>query len=211
MNASIKTQFETLAGLFDYPESGFVPRLQAAQQTFSQTSAATSLGLFGSRASALSPEEREELYAATFEVTPACVLYVSIHLFGEENFKRGAFMAALHARYRETGFTPSGELPDHLGNLLRYAARVEEQECRELAEFCLLGPLHKMLAALDAQNPYHALLAAAGACLQEAFPGLRPAMSPLEQMRAHGGQCAVSSAGCNCSPVPEKLEPVSVA
>jgi len=131
-------------------------------------------------------DERQELYTATFDVTPVCVPYVSIHLFGEENFKRGEFMAALHARYAEVGFTTNGELADHLAVLLRYAAQADEAERRELAEFCLLGPVRKMTAALAKDNPYRAVLEAV---LAE-FPDVQQAPAPVEQMQQHGGGCA---------------------
>lgn len=131
-------------------------------------------------------DERQELYTATFDVTPVCVPYVSIHLFGEENFKRGEFMAALHARYAQAGFDPRGELADHIAVLLRFAAQVDDAERRELAEFCLIRPLEKMIAALPETNPYRQALAEARA----AFDGLAGAPMPVEQMQQHGAGCA---------------------
>lgn len=146
----------------------------------------------------LSSDEREELYTATFDVTPACVAYVSIHLFGEENFKRGEFMAGLNARYAQAGFPTHGELPDHLCLLLRFAAETSEAERRELTEFCLLGPLGKMITALSEDNPYRALLETVRGVLRAAYPGVQPALSPLEQMQQHGPSCATMSSGCGC-------------
>ena len=70
---------------------------QQVQRRSDRDAATTALARFAAGMSPLTTDEREELYTATFDVTPACVPYVSIHLFGEENFKRGEFMAALHA------------------------------------------------------------------------------------------------------------------
>jgi nitrate reductase delta subunit len=151
---------------------------------------------FAPAVAALSQDEREELYTATFDVTPACVPYVSIHLFGEENFKRGEFMAALSARYAAAGFETRGELPDHLSVLLRFLAQTGEAERRELVQFCLLGPLGKMIAALSDENPYRALLEAVREVLTAAYPELQPAVSPLEQMQSHGAACATVASGC---------------
>lgn len=131
-------------------------------------------------------DEQQELYTATFDVTPVCVPYVSIHLFGEENFKRGEFMAALHARYAQAGFNMRGELADHITVLLRFAAQVDEEERRELAQFCLLGPVRKMIASLTADNPYRAVLEAVVA----EFPEVQPVLMPVEQMDKHDAGCA---------------------
>jgi nitrate reductase delta subunit len=144
----------------------------------------------------LSQDEREELYTATFDVTPACVPYVSIHLFGEENFKRGEFMAALSARYAAAGFETRGELPDHLSVLLRFLAQTDEAERRELVQFCLLGPLGKMIVSLSDENPYRALLKAVREVLTVAYPDLQAALSPLEQMQSHGAACTTADTGC---------------
>ncbi|MBI5688431.1 MAG: molecular chaperone TorD family protein [Verrucomicrobia bacterium] len=170
-------QLQTLARLLEYPTgqdyAAFAPALAA-----------------------LSQDEREELYTGTFDVTPACVPYVSIHLFGEENFKRGEFMAALSARYAAAGFETRGELPDHLAVLLRFLAQTDEAERRELVQFCLLGPLGKMIAALSDENPYRALLKAVREVLAAAYPDLQPAVSPLEQMQSHGAVCVTADTGC---------------
>ena len=210
----LTTMLITLADLLEYPGSEFEARLarsgvSAERRHSSDQSAALSrdaatspLERFASAISALTADEREELYTGTFDVTPACVLYVSIHLFGEENFKRGEFMAGLLARYAQAGFDRAGELPDHLSVLLRFAAQTDDAERRELAEFCLLGPLGKMIAAVQETNPYRALLEAVRETLQAAYPGLQPALSPVEQMRQHGGTCAAVSAGCNCGAAP---------
>jgi nitrate reductase delta subunit len=199
------TRFQALADLLEYPAGGFEARLAAAGRVFDESGegapASALLRQFGSACLALSPGEREELYTGTFDVTPACVPYVSIHLFGEENFKRGEFMAGLQGRYQQTGFHVPGELPDHLSVVLRYAAQAEDGERRELLEFCLLGPVDKMIASLSEANPYRALLAVVSETLRAAYPGLEPAPSPLDQMRQHGVACTSLNAGCGCEAV----------
>ena len=176
------SQLQTLSRLLEYPTgqdyAAFAPALAA-----------------------LSQDEREELYTATFDVTPACVPYVSIHLFGEENFKRGEFMAALSERYAADGFETRGELPDHLSVLLRFLAQTDEAEQRELVQFCLLGPLSKMIASLSDENLYRALLEVVREVLTAAYPNLEAAPSPLEQMQTHGAACATAETGCGgCGP-----------
>jgi nitrate reductase delta subunit len=155
---------------------------------------------FCNAVSRLTADEREELYTATFDVTPRCVPYVSIHLFGEENFKRGEFMAALHNQYEQVGFVTGGELPDHLAILLRYAATLSEPARRELVEFCLLGPVGKIMDSLPDEHPYRYLLETVDESLRAPYPGIEPPLSPLEQMRQHG-ICPTVSDGCNCGPI----------
>jgi nitrate reductase delta subunit len=140
----------------------------------------------------MSPDEREELYTATFDLCPACVPYVSIHLFGEENYRRGRFMAALLERYAQEGFATGGELPDHLAVLLRFAAQTHAAEQRELTQFCLLGPLRRMQESLAEEHPYRALLELVEEVLKETHPGVAPAPCPM------AGVGEGSAGGCGC-------------
>lgn len=146
------------------------------------------------RLAALSPSLREEVFVGTFDVTPRCVPYASIHLFGEENFKRGEFMAALRARYAEVGFETGGELPDHVGTLLRFAAAIGEEERADLCRHVLLGPLGRMSAALDAEHPYRPILEAAREVLLAAHPGVVAEPAWFERRPAHGAPGAFDRA-----------------
>lgn len=186
-----------LGGLAEYPKSGFCSVVAQAKPIVTGE-AESRFEDFASTITQLSQDAREELYTGTFDVTPACVPYVSIHLFGEENFKRGEFMAALNARFAATKFSPNGDLPDHFANLLRYAAAVDDAERQELVHFCLLGPLAKMARGLHQENPYRALLDVILMTLAAAYPGLQAPLSPLEQMQQHGTACATVSSGCGC-------------
>lgn len=203
-----------LSALLEYPGAAFQERVRAAEQAIAPAGEAA-LGHFARFAPgllSLSSTDREELFTGTFDVTPACVPYVSIHLFGEEHFKRGEMMAALLARYRQDTFDPRGELPDHLGVLLRFAATVSEAERRELTEFCLLTPVARMIAALNPANPYRALLETIRALLEAMYPGLQPPPTPLELMRGSGAACALQSAACGCgSPPTLDPEPTELA
>jgi len=194
--SSLSAALAVFGQLLSYPTPDF-------NQTVTQAlDAVDSLHLpaFRNAIDALNHDEREELYTATFDVNPRCVPYVSIHLFGEENFKRGEFMAALHSQYEQAGFECGGELPDHLAVLLRYAATLGEPARRELVEFCLLGPLARIIQALPGDHPYRLSLDAVDETLRNHYPGIEAPLSPLEQMRQHG-ICPTVSDGCNCGPV----------
>jgi nitrate reductase delta subunit len=154
---------------------------------------------FSARWFPLAMEAREELYTAVFDIMPACVPYVGIHLFGEENYRRGAFMAALSQRFEQARFNPGRELPDHIAVLLRFAAMAEEDERRDLAKYCLLAPLEQMIAALKPDIPFRFLLEAALRLLQAAYPGLEPAPTPLSQHQS--ATACTPVAGCGCGAV----------
>ena len=193
---ALATNLDLLSRLLGYPGADFDDLLTQALDAMDSLP----LIAFQSAMDALTHDAREELYTATFDVMPQCVPYVSIHLFGEENFKRGEFMAALHSQYAQTDFQTHGELPDHIALLLRYAATLGEPARRELVEFCLLGPLVKITAALPEDHPYRFVLDAVKETLRTAYPGIQVALSPVEQMRQHGS-CPTVSDGCHCGPV----------
>lgn len=192
----LDTALAVLGRLLEYPGPDFDGFLAHARDTVDSLA----LVAFCDTIAPLDHDQREELYTATFDVTPRCVPYASIHLFGEENFKRGEFMAALHQQYELAGFTTGGELPDHVAVLLGYAATLGESARRELVEFCLLGPLGKIAAALAEDHPYRFLLDAVDETLRAAYPGIQAALSPVEQMRQHG-VCPTVSDGCHCGPI----------
>jgi nitrate reductase assembly molybdenum cofactor insertion protein NarJ len=193
----IDTALALLGRLLSYPTVDFDDVLDLAKESVDSLH----LLAFRNAIHPLTHDEREELYTATFDVTPRCVPYTSIHLFGEENFKRGEFMAALHSQYEQVGFDTFGELPDHLAVLLRYASTLGEPARRELVEFCMLRPLEKITQSLPEDHPYLHILNAVDETLRAHYPGIEAPLSPLDQMRQHG-ICPTVSDGCNCGPVP---------
>jgi nitrate reductase delta subunit len=214
-------QLIALASLLEYPAADFRCRLRDARHvldlppadaaadapagTAHAARALAAFDRFADTLSAAAPETREEWFTATFDVTPACVLHVSIHLFGEENYKRGQFMARLLARYHEVGFRHGGELPDHLAVLLRYAAQADPAERRELVEFCLLGPVGAMIAGLPEDHPYRPLLDTVREVLRAGVPGLEPApVASAARLAAHG--CGAATAACGCGAIEAEPE-----
>ena len=163
------------------------------------------LGRFLGTASQMELGELESLYLRTFEIAAPCIPYISIHLFGEESFERGAFMAKLLDRYGQLEFVAGDELPDHLSVMLRFADRVEGEELYELLHYCLLRPVQIMMERLEASNPYVQVLGALLEVLRGRFPGLTPAPLPVEQKRTHSPchEHAASSSSCgdgSCGP-----------
>ena len=79
-----------LAPLFEYPDEPLVGQVFYWQVRLTPLCAAASaeLGPFLAWLLSAEPGEVEEAYVRTFLVTPVCAPYASVHLFGEESFRR---------------------------------------------------------------------------------------------------------------------------
>lgn len=107
----------------------------------------------------LRPAQLQELYTRTFDLSPVCILYLSVHLFGEENLQRSRLMVGLKERYDEWQFDPGTELPDHLSLVLQSAPHFEQEEWQDLAAHCLNPALEKMTDSFrGSENPFRYLL-----------------------------------------------------
>lgn len=120
--------------------------------------------------STASLEEVQDLHTRTFDLAPSCPPYLGFHLHGE-SYRRGTLMARLKALYRRHGVEETGELPDHLAQVLKLVdVAADEPELAELIKEELKPGMDKLLAvaaAEEADNPYRALLTAAAHALEE--------------------------------------------
>ena len=110
------------------------------------------------------PEHDRDLsavYTATFDLGPSCSPYVGVHLFGDENPDRARLMVGLRLAYERIGMSEGGEMPDHIANVLAFAA-CETEEREELLKFVLIPALRKMNDILaPTSNPYRKVVAEA--------------------------------------------------
>jgi nitrate reductase assembly molybdenum cofactor insertion protein NarJ len=89
----------------------------------------------------------EEIFSATFDLNASCHPYVGYHMFGE-SYPRSLFMLELKDRFRSQNFDHGGELPDHIGVLLRFLSTCGDTEMRdEIARDAVLPTLAPMTAA----------------------------------------------------------------
>ncbi len=186
-----------LANLFDYPTLDVPDPWEAAEQSvgaLGNEGVKERMHLHRERFSGMVFEAREELFVSTFDLGAACAPYVSVHLFGEENFKRAAFLAALRGRMEVLGFNWGSELPDHVGALLRFVGALERTEAEELTRYCLLGALVKMKATLPPGHAYRELLETVEQVLNWSFPGVEAA--PLPVQRGMEFDCALAGIAC---------------
>jgi nitrate reductase molybdenum cofactor assembly chaperone NarJ/NarW len=103
----------------------------------------------------------EEIYTSTFELQPICHPYVGYQLCGESQ-RRALFLMKLNELYRQHGYNPGSELPDHISELLRFIGSSSDQNCcRELIEDGLLPAVEKIISGIENNDhPYKWLLKA---------------------------------------------------
>lgn len=163
------------ADALDYPRAPVGAAARTCERLAAGVSPEASELLCGFRSFAESRPlgELQEAYTRAFdldtlsELEPTLYPYVGHHLF-DENHKRSAFLVELSARYREHGFTPEGELPDHLVVMLRFVAACDDEELvDELVEEALVPALARMgvgtrtaATAASGRDLYHQALAA---------------------------------------------------
>jgi nitrate reductase delta subunit len=165
-----------LADVLEYPTAELGDRCAALSRLLEEDRPGASQAMrdFGESIQPLPLPQLEEIYAATFDVNPVCCLYVGYHVFGE-SYKRGAFMAQLNAEYRERGFEPGNELPDHLPVVLRYLAALDDAEHRSsLLEEAVRPALTRICKGFERTDNVYAKLVRSVVLALES-PGLVPA------------------------------------
>ena len=124
--------------------------------------------MFGQEAMLLSVHQAQELYSRSFDLSPICVPYASVHLFGAESFKRAELMTGLMTSYAEMGFDCGPELPDHIAILLQASNQFGPEDWSDLSKLVLKPAVEKMLADLDgAGSPWRHVLRAVERILAE--------------------------------------------
>ena len=109
----------------------------------------------------------EKIFAETFGLEGVCYPYVGYHLFGDGSHRR-MFRAGLEEEYRVYDFSSARELPDHLGIMLQFLVKDEdEEEIDELISLSIIPALRRMLEAFDRATPYREVLQALLLVLEE--------------------------------------------
>lgn len=159
------TPLELLANMLEYPQEDFPKKInELNDQMTNLNTKDDSMNLlkeFIEFVNIHKIEELQELYIKTFEVNPICSLYASIHLFGEESFKRSDFMARLKQAYNEYGMAfDEKELPDFIPIILRFTIYLkDEKRLEDFIKRCILKPLSTMIETLgNKSNPYKSLM-----------------------------------------------------
>jgi nitrate reductase delta subunit len=171
VTAVLTTPLESLAGLFAYPTPDYPRRLARCRAALAEADtpdAAVLLDRFAARIEGMTLEDLQEQFTAGFDLNPACTLDLGWHLYGEQ-YERGAFLVEIRDALREHAVAESSELPDHLTHMLALLGRLEPVASERLAARAVRPALDRVLASVDAGNPFIDLLRAAAAAV--ASPG----------------------------------------
>ncbi|HYW38136.1 MAG TPA: nitrate reductase molybdenum cofactor assembly chaperone [Terriglobales bacterium] len=175
-------EFDLLASLVGYPGEQYLSNAVLCVEALAESDpeAAVPLGEFLEQTRSVSVEGLQELYAATFDLDPACSLEVGWHLFGE-NYERGEFLVKMRGELRRLGVAESTELPDHLTHTLAALGHMEPQEAADFATACLFPALDKMRAGLKGKsNPFENVLLAVSQVFEHRYPRPDPETVPAE-------------------------------
>lgn len=163
--------YDRMAELLTYPDAKR-PLVAVAGEACALAPAPASelLAAFVQDIRALSTEELQERFVATFELNPACSLEVGWHLYGE-NYERGEFLVKMRQEMRRLGVAESSELPDHITHVLPVLGRFAPDEAAVFAAEYVYPALKKMRPGLEGkENPYGKVLAALDSTLMASYP-----------------------------------------
>lgn len=149
------------SALLSYPDTEVQTTATACQQLLQECypDSARKMQDFIEYLSATDRAQSEEVFTATFDLQPLCYPYVGYQLCGE-NEKRAMFLMKVQQLYHQYDFNQGAELPDHLGEMLRFVGTTADRGCRqELIDDGLLPALEKIIAGIDNEDhPYQGLL-----------------------------------------------------
>ncbi len=120
--------YETLSKIFEYPKQSYRADIKEAIESLKDSYPLASQEL--KELLSKLPEDLyqlQELYTKSFEVQAVTSLEIGYVLFGDD-YTRGEVLANLSAEQKKLGSFSSEELPDHLSNILRLIARMEDKQ-----------------------------------------------------------------------------------
>ncbi len=138
---TLRIQYRLLAPLFEYPLAGFPDRVNDIQDYLRgiYVDAAEELGRFVELLPADDLQTMQELFTRSFDVQAATTLDIGYVLFGDD-YKRGILLANLNREHRAAGIDTGTELADHIPNLLRLMAVIEDEDVLHDLAYAILGP-----------------------------------------------------------------------
>ncbi|OGA18821.1 MAG: hypothetical protein A3G25_02620 [Betaproteobacteria bacterium RIFCSPLOWO2_12_FULL_63_13] len=135
-----------LAGLFDFPAPGFAAKgrqlLNMMRERYPQAAGELEQFLGAIPDSTL---DLQELHTRTFDVQSLTTLDLGYVLFGDD-YKRGELLSNLTREHAQAGVDCAGELADHLPNVLRLIAALEDEDLRSELVRNILVPAIMLMA-----------------------------------------------------------------
>ncbi len=145
------SNYDLIADLFDYPQKGYFEKITKVHDFLEKTNpkAASHIKFFLNLIPKDHLDEIQELFTRSFDVQSITTLDVGYVLFGDD-YKRGELLANLTREHRDAGIDTGIELADHLPNMLRLIAKMQDQELmRELVREIIFPALKKMIKEFD--------------------------------------------------------------
>ncbi|MEI8346974.1 MAG: molecular chaperone TorD family protein [Pseudomonadota bacterium] len=151
--------YEKFSSLIDYPQNEILSQteemINMLADKFPAAQTLVSDFIYGLKKKDLSFNQLQEHFTHVFYVTPQCIPYATIQIFGAQGHKRAEFMAKVVQISQQLKFDIGQELPDHLTVLLRFISVISKEEKREMIHSILLPSLSKMIEELDkVDGPY---------------------------------------------------------
>jgi len=136
-----RKQYQLLAALFEYPAADFGNRVADINEYLNgrYPDAAAQLGRFLELLPGGDLQAMQELFTRSFDVQAATTLDIGYVLFGDD-YKRGILLANLNQEHRKAGVETGTELADHIPNLLRLMAVIEDEDVLHDLAYAILGP-----------------------------------------------------------------------
>jgi nitrate reductase assembly molybdenum cofactor insertion protein NarJ len=157
MNSNGKTKtnnLKLLASLTDFPKVGFVDEVNEIQLFLDgyYPELANVLDPFTEFVLSASLDEMQELHTRTFEVQAITTLDLGYLLFGDD-YKRAELLVNLSREHVAAENDCGYELADHLPNVVRLIAKMQDDEIKnELVAKLICPGLKKMISEFD---PHH--------------------------------------------------------
>ncbi len=126
--------YKLLSVLLEYPDKQLVENWDEVKQLLTDPQRIALedkpvLTDFVDWASGLSLTQFQAAYVDTFDLNSKHSLYLTFHLFDEQDRDRGPALIELSELYKKTGFEiADGELPDYLPLILEYVATMEDED-----------------------------------------------------------------------------------
>jgi len=123
--------YKILSVLLEYPTRELLDHWSEIEQLLPELEHASPEDLqalkdFMHWAGGLTLTEFQAHYVKTFDFTPENALYLTHHLFSEQDRERGPALVDLSEYYKQQGYEISdGELPDYLPLVLEYVAMLD--------------------------------------------------------------------------------------
>ena len=155
---------------YDYPSESSLPRLRQAVEADLQGTAQRRMRRFVSAIEKLTLTEWEELHTRTLDLSPLFVPYVG-HVIWGENYRRGEFMADLKRQMELCDVDLRGELPDHIGTVLRYLA-VAPNPFVDLVTVLpeAVNSMRSAIRIAESSNPYRHVVGATQSVVENETP-----------------------------------------